>query len=152
MKYKFFLPIFLSVVIGLFFGKIFFDNYKSSSLTVFDEKNKVYMLQIGVYSSTNKMSKAFKDYKKFLYIKLEDGYHLYVGISKDREIASKVKEYYEKSGYSIYVRENILDNKQFLSILGEYDKILNIASLDDIPEIEKIVISNYKEMVLEGET
>ena len=151
MKYKFLVPIALSIVIGLFFGKVFFDNYKGSSLTVFDEKDKVYMLQAGVYSSIDKMSASFKNYKKFLYIESADGYHLYLVVTKSKEIASKIKEYYEKKGYSIYVKETILDNNQFLSVLGEYDKIINITSLDDIPEVEKIVISNYKEMVLKNE-
>lgn len=151
MKYKFLIPITLSIVVGLFFGKVFFDNYNSSSLTVFDEKDKVYMLQIGVYSSKEKMANSFKNYEKLLYISADDGYHLYVGITKTKKNASRIKEYYEKKGYSIYVKENIVDNKQFLSILGEYDKIIDITSEDDIPEVEKIVISNYKEMVLESE-
>lgn len=151
MKYKFLIPITLSVVLGLFFGKIFFDNYETSSLTVFDEKDKVYMLQIGVYSSLDKIKSSFKNYDDYLYISSDDGYHLYVGITKDKEIASKIKELYEKDGYSIYVKENIIDNPSFLSVLGEYDKIINITSLNDIKEIEKIVISNYKEMVLENE-
>lgn len=152
MKYKFLIPIALSIVVGLFFGKIFFENYDSAGLTVFDEKDKIYMLQLGVYSSKDKMEEAFKDYKKYLYISKDDGYHLYVGITKDKEIASKIKEYYEKQGYSIYVKENIINNNSFISILGEYDKIINITSPGDITEIEKIVISNYKEMVLENET
>lgn len=151
MKYKFLIPIALSIIVGLFFGKVFFDNYENSSLTVFDEKDKVYMLQIGVYSSKEKMKTSFKNYEKFLYIGAEDGYHLYVGVTKDKEIASRIKEFYEKHGYSIYIKENILDNKAFLSVLGEYDKIIGITSDDDIAEIEKIVISNYKEMVLESE-
>ena len=152
MKYKFLIPITLSIVIGLFFGKIFFTNYKNSSLTVFDEKDKIYMLQTGVYSNKQNMKKIFKNYEKYLYIKLEDGYHLYLGLTKNKENASKIKEYYEKLGYSIYVKETIIDNKEFTSILGEYDKILNIATENDIKEIEKIIISNYKEMVLNNET
>ncbi len=152
MKYKFLIPITLSIVLGLFFGKIFFDNYKTTSLTVFDEKDKIYMLQTGVYSSKEKMKENFKNYEKYLYIELEDGHHLYLGITKNKEIASKLKEYYKKLGYSIYVKETIIDNQEFLSVLGEYDKILNIATEKDIPEIEKIVISNYKEMVLNNET
>lgn len=152
MKYKFFVPIFLSIIVGLFFGKIFFDNYDNSSITVFDEKDKVYMLQIGIYSSREKMKSNFGDYKKYLYISNDDGYHLYVGITKDKKIASKIKEFYEKNGYSIYVKENILDNSSFLSVLSEYDKIIDITSEDTIDEIEKIVISNYKEMVLEDES
>ena len=149
MKYKFLIPITLSIVIGLFFGKVFFDNYDASTVTVFGEKEKVYMLQIGVYSSIEKMKSSFKDYKKLLSIKGDDGYHLYVGITKNKENASRIKEFYKKNGYSIYIRENIIDNKPFLSVLGEYDKILEIASDDDLMEIEKIVISNYKEMIEE---
>ena len=152
MKYKFLVPILFSIAIGLFFGKIFFDNYDKTSLTVFDEKSKVYMLQVGVYSSKDKMKESFTDYKKLLYIESDDGYHLYVGITKNNQIAKKIKEHYDKKGNNIYVKENIVDNKSFLSILGEYDKIIDIASDNDIEEIEKIVISNYKEMVLENES
>lgn len=152
MKYKFLIPITLSIILGLFFGKIFFDNYKTTSLTVFDEKDKIYMLQTGVYSSKEKMKENFKDYEKYLYIQLEDGYHLYLGITKNKEIASKLKEYYNKLGYSIYVKETIIESQEFLSVLGEYDKILDIATEKDIPEIEKIIVSNYKEMVLNNET
>ena len=152
MKYKFLVPILFSIAIGLFFGKIFFDNYDKTSLTVFDEKSKVYMLQVGVYSSKDKMKESFKDYKKLLYIESDDGYHLYVGITKNNQIAKKIKEHYDKKGNNIYVKENIVDNKSFLSILGEYDKIIDIASDNDIEEIEKIVISNYKERVLENES
>ena len=152
MKYKFLVPIVFSIAIGLFFGKAFFDIYDSSSLTVFDEKDKVYMLQMGVYSSENVMKSSFKDYKKYLYIKSNDGYYLYIGITKNKEIAKRIKELYKKSGYSIYIKENIEDNKSFLSVLSEYDKIIDIASDNDLKEIEKIVISNYKEMVLENES
>lgn len=152
MRYKFLIPIVFSILIGLFFGKIFFDNYDANSLTVFDEKDKVYMLQIGVYSSKAAMEKSFKDYKKLLYIENDDGYHLYVGITKSNQIAKKIKEHYKKKGNSIYVKENIIDNKSFLSVLGEYDKIIDITSDNDLEEIEKIVISNYKEMVLENES
>ncbi len=149
VKYKFLIPILFSIAIGLFFGKTFFDIYDASSITVFDEKDKIYMLQIGVYSTENSMKKSFGNYKKYLYLEEDDGYHLYVGITKSMENAKRIKDLYKKNGYSIYVKETIEDNKSFLSILSEYDKIINIVSSNDIKEIEKIVISNYKEMVLE---
>lgn len=151
MKYNFLIPIFLSIAIGLFFGKAFFDIYDSSSVTVFDEKDKVYMLQIGVYETENQL-KSFKDYKKYLYVKDDKGYHLYIGISKSNEVVNKIKEIYKKEGYSIYVKEKIENNKSFLSILSEYDKIIGALADDDVKEIEKIVISNYKEMVVNNES
>ena len=151
MKYKFLMPIVLSIIIGLFFGKTFFDIYDSSSLTVFDEKDKVYMLKIGTYSTIEEMKSSFKNYKTFLYISNDDGYDLYVGITKSKEIAKRIKELYKKSGYSIYIKESIEDNESFLSLLSEYDKIIDITSDNDIKAIEKIIISNYKEMVLQNE-
>lgn len=145
------MPIVLSIVIGLFFGKTFFDIYDSSSITVFDEKDKIYMLRIGSYSTKEEMQSSFKNYKSFLYIKNDDSYDLYVGITKSKEIAKRIKELYKKYGYSIYIKETIEDNKSFLSLLTEYDKIIDITSDNDVKSIEKIVISNYKEMVLQNE-
>ena len=152
MKYKYLMPIVLSIVIGLFFGKTFFDIYDSTSLTVFDEKDKIYMLKIGSYSTKKEMSRAFKNYKGYLYIENNNAYDLYVAITKNSQIADRVKELYKKNGYSIYIEEKIENNDTFLSILSEYDKIIDIASDEDIKAIEKIVISNYKEMVLNDET
>jgi len=151
MKYKFLMPIILSIVIGLFFGKTFFDIYDSSSMTVFDEKDKIYMLKIGTYTTKEEMKSSFKNYKNFLYINNDGVYDLYVGITKNKEIAKRIKELYKKYGYSIYVKETIEDNDSFLSLLAEYDKIIDIASDNDVKSIEKIVISNYKEMVLQNE-
>lgn len=151
MKYKFLIPIALSIIIGLFFGKVFFDNYDNSSVTVFDEKDKIFMLQYGVYEDENQMKNAFKDYKKYLYIKNDDGIHLYIGITKSSENIQKIKELYEKQGNNIYVKEEIQSNKSFISILKEYDKIINLVSDKDIDEIQRIIISNYKEMVLGNE-
>ena len=71
----------------------------------------------GVYATNRslffkrKHEKNFKNYEKYLYIKLEDGYHLYLGITKNKEIASRLKEYYEKLGYSIYVKETIIESQ-----------------------------------------
>lgn len=151
MKYKFLIPIALSIIIGLFFGKVFFDNYDNSSVTVFDEKDKIFMLQYGVYEDENQMKNAFKDYKKYLYIKNDDGIHLYIGITKSSENIQKIKELYEKQGNNIYVKEEMQSNKSFISVLKEYDKIINLVSDKDIDEIQRIIISNYKEMVLGNE-
>lgn len=151
MKYKFLIPIALSIIIGLFFGKVFFDNYDNSSVTVFDEKDKIFMLQYGVYEDENQMENAFKDYKKYLYIKNDEGIHLYIGITKSSENIQKIKELYEKQGNNIYVKEEMQSNKSFISVLKEYDKIINLVSDKDIDEIQRIIISNYKEMVLGNE-
>lgn len=151
MKYKFLIPITLSIVVGLFFGKVFFDNYNNNSVTVFNEKSKIYMLCIS-YKDKKLMKSSFKNYDSFYYKEKDDRYYLYVGITKSKKNALLIKEYYENKDYNILVEESIISNKKFISILGEYDKIFEITDNNDIENIEKIVIDNYKEMVVENET
>lgn len=150
MRGKFLIPIVLSIVIGFFFGKVFFNNYESSS-NVFNEGEKVYFIQKGVYSSFNDLKKNNSSYDDFLYLEESDGYHYYVGITKNEKNAKKIKEFYEKSNINIYVREKYINNANFVSVVSEYDKLIDVASLNSFVDLQKIVISNYKEMILNGE-
>ena len=65
MKYKFLVPIFLSIVVGLAIGKVFFDSYDNNTTTVFSEKEKIYLLRI-TYKNEKEMKNKFKDYASFL--------------------------------------------------------------------------------------
>lgn len=76
--------------------------------------------------------------------------HLFYKI-KNENIAKKIKEFYEKSNINIYVSEKYINNTSFISTLSEYDKLIDVASLNSFVDLQKIVISNYKEMVLNGE-
>ncbi len=151
MRYKFLVPVFLSIIVGLYFGKVFFDNYNNNSALVFDEKAKIYMLRI-TYKDKKEMRNSFKSYDSFLYKEKDGKYYLYVGITKSKKNAALIKEYYEKKDYNIFVENEIIDNKKFISVLGEYDRIFDITDSNDIENVEKIVVANYKEMVLEDET
>ena len=150
MRGKFLIPIVLSIVIGFFFGKVFFNNYDSSS-SVFNEGEKVYFIQKGVYSELNDLKKNNSSYDDFLYLEESDGYHYYVGITKNEKNAKKIKDFYEKSNINIYVREKYINNANFVSVVSEYDKLIDVASLNSFVDLQKIVISNYKEMILNGE-
>ena len=151
MKIKFLVPITLSIVIGFLIGKVFFNDYNENTLSVFEEGEKVYFVQMGVYSSLEALKSNVKNYKDHLYLEEEDGYHLYVGITKNKKTAENIKVYYESLANNIYIKEKYVSNYSFLNILTEYDKITSIASNgEDLIGIEKIVISNYKEMVVEN--
>lgn len=150
MKLKFLIPIALSIVIGILIGKIFFNEYDNNSISAFYEGEKVYFVQLGVYKDLDGLKSGNENYTDYVYVLEDDGYHLYAGISKKENIANRVKTYYESNGKKIYVKEKNVNNASFLNILTEYDKITTIATNDkDLINIEKIVLSNYKEMVLQ---
>ncbi len=151
MKFKFLVPIVLSIVIGFFIGKVFFNQYDTMGVSSFSDGEKVYFVELGIYSDVNELQSKVKNYDDYLYLKSSDGYHLYAGVTKNKKTADRIKVYYKESFNNIYVREKYVDNYSFLNILAEYDKICLALSNDkDLPSIEKIVISNYKEMILEN--
>lgn len=147
MKYKFLIPIILSIVVGFFIGKTFFNDY-DNTISVFNEGEKLYFIEI----DNSKIKEELNDNEDYLILKEDDTYYLYVGITKNKEIAEKIKVYYEKLENNIYVREKYVDNYSFLNILTEYDKICTAINDDkNLIDIERIVISNYKEMILEDD-
>lgn len=145
MKYRFLIPIFFSVLVGFIFGKIIFNQY-DETMTTFGDGEKLYFIQSGIYSNLESMPKNYNDY---LYIYENNAYHLYLGITKNEKIASRIEGYYNKKGNNIYIKEKFVNNPEFTTLLGEYDKVLELTSQDtDIGVVEKVVIASYKEMVL----
>lgn len=147
MKYKFLMPVILSIVVGFFIGKTFFNDYDNTT-SVFNEGEKLYFVEI----DSSKIRDSLDSNEDYLILKEDDTYYLYAGITKNEEIAKKIKVYYEKLNNNIYVREKYVDNYSFLNILTEYDKIcIAIDDNKNLIDIERIVISNYKEMILEND-
>lgn len=153
MKIKFLIPIIFSIVIGFLLGQVFFSEYNNESLTAFNEGETVYFIQLGVYQNINNIKENLSNYEEFLIELEKDGYHVYAGITKIKKQAERIKVYYESLGNNVYIKERKLTNNPFLNILDEYDKITTIASNDDdLISIERIVLSNYEEMILQDES
>lgn len=144
MKYKFLIPVVLSIVIGFFIGKTFFNDYDNTT-SVFNEGEKLYFIKL----NSVKEDESLDD---FLTLKEDDSYNIYVGITKEESVARKIESYYEKQDNDISIKEKYVDNYSFLNILTEYDKICSAINDDkNLIDIERIVISNYKEMILEDD-
>lgn len=152
MKAKFLVPIGFSVLIGFLLGQIFFNQYDNNSISVFNEGETLYFIDFGKFDNMSILKDKVKNYNDFLVVLESDGYHVYAGISKKKDVANRIKGYYRKIGNNVYIKEKKVANRTFLNILGEYDKITSIASNDkDLLSIEKIVISNYEEMVVSND-
>lgn len=150
MKIKVLIPIFCSVFIGFLLGKLIFNQYDLNSLNTFEEGEKIYFIQINRASSLEEIE-ATQDFNNYLVLQENNIYYLYGGITKNEKIAEKIKDYYGKTSNNVVIQEKNVTNESFLNLVAEYDKITSITTSDkDLISIEKIVISNYKEMILEG--
>ena len=148
MKYKFLLVIIITIGFGAYFGKVVYENHDKELKEAFNEVYNVSFLQIGVYSSKEKMDEQTKNLSNYFYI-IEDGkYKIIVGISKNDKIIEKLKKIYIEKGNEVYVRDYKISNKDFLEKLASFEEILELTT-DELTfiTIEKQIIELYKEMI-----
>ncbi len=146
---KYFWSIILSLVVGIYLGKFTLSQYDDFNVfPVSFNYDTVYFLQQGVYSNENVMKNNMADFEYYIYDVEDDGYHTYVGITKSQDNALKVKEFFKQKGYDIYIKENNINNNNFISILNQYDILLGDASFDAIDSICNQILSSYEELVI----
>ena len=143
MKFKFLIPICFSILIGFLFGKVIFSNYdNSNTLKTFNEGEKVYFIEIASSPSKDSLT-SINSYESYLCLLENDTYYLYGGITRNKDTAEYIKTSYVK----------YINDKTFINLLNEYDKVAKISSnTDDLFTIEKIIISNYKEIILQNDS
>lgn len=148
---KYLVPVALALVAGIFMGIFLIKQYDDVQILnpVFNNSEKLYFLQQGVYSSKESMENNVTKQSNYIYEVIDDKYYVYIGITKDIENAEKLKGYFIDSGYSIYVKEYSVDNEAFLEILSQYDNLLKATdSKDTMKAICSQILAKYEELVL----
>ena len=75
-------------------------------------------------------------------------YYVYIGITKNIDIAEKIKKLYEDKGYKIKIKEMRLKNEEFSHNVSQFDILLKEAkTFDEVLTIEKIILSNYDDLI-----
>jgi uncharacterized protein YneF (UPF0154 family) len=148
---KYLVPVTFALVAGLVMGMFLLKQYDGINLVnpIFNENEKLYFIQQGVYSSKESMENNVTNQINYIYEVIDNKYYAYIGITKSSENMEKLKDYFKDLGYSIYVKEYSIDNKAFNEILGQYDNLLN-ATTDKatIKSICSQVLAKYEELVL----
>lgn len=146
---KYIFPVFTSVVIGTIMAVLLINSYDNKkALTVAKNVQTVYYIQRGVYSNKDSMKENMSEFESYIYNKKEGKYYTYIGMSQNKENAEKLKEYYKKQGYETIIKEKHTDNTNFLTVLSQYDKLLE--STDNTQTINVIcnqILSKYEELV-----
>lgn len=113
----------------------------------FNEANTYYFLQEGVYSSKEILEENIKNMELKVVENQDNKYYVYLGITKDENIAKRLKEIYEKSGYQIYIKEKTLSNDEFYNNVTQFDLLINnTETTKEILTIEEVVLANYEEI------
>lgn len=146
MKIKALVPIFFSILVGFLFGRVIFDNYHKKSVLAFNEGEKVYLVKLASYDSLEEIENS----KSLLVLSNDSSYNLYAGITKQKDNANKIINYYKDSYKDITIDTLYINDLKFLTELKEYDKLVSIVTKkDDLISIESIILANYKEVLNE---
>lgn len=149
MNLKSITPVILCILVGFFMSNFMFKQYDKDTISVLKEKDTVYFLQIGVYSSLENMKENLSNVKTYIYEEKDNLYYAYVGIVKNSENLEKVEGYFKSLNYVIYRKEKKITQKGFLEVLNQYDLMLKeTTDPKSIAPIMEQVISKYEELVL----
>lgn len=149
MKLKNIFPVVLCILIGFFMGTFLFNQYNTKVDSVALTGENLYFIQAGVFSSEDQMKEAMKNTTYYIYTKENNMYYSYIGITKNKKNLEKLQEFYTSIGYDIYVREIFVSNLSFLTVLEQYDLLLNETTDNNVVKsIENQVINKYEELVL----
>ena len=113
--------------------------------------DEYYFLLLGKYSSKEEMEEAGVNLENYVYRKDGINYYMYVGITKNKENAEKMKKYYNSKNIESSIKEFYISNKSFSEAIDNLDNIL-INSDDEvvITEIINQGLNKYEEIILNG--
>ena len=147
MKYKFLIPILLSILLGYLCASFVLINYGDNK-EIYDSK-KIYFIQGGVYNNLDNSKDDFKNINNKLVIVDDNKYYVYLGITYSKKMANKVNKIYKENNINTYIKEISIDNKSFLLELEQYDILLkNSKTKEEIDNILETILATYEEDVL----
>ena len=130
------------MLMGIVFASFLLYKYKSKDKGIVNTET-VYLIQIGAYQNYENVVKVTKTLPNYVIIEEDGTAKIIVGITKDNNNLEKLKQNYE----NIYIREEQIDNKEFLDYLTKYDYLLNETNNSEtIKEINHKVLNKYDEI------
>ena len=77
-----------------------------------------------------------------------DKFYVYLGITKNKKVAEKLKTIYKEKGYPVIIKEKHLENEEFSNNVTQFDLLINATKEEDeILTIEEVVLANYDELI-----
>ena len=140
----------ISIIIGFIIGKFIFMNKDIMILS--KEKDLYYFLQEGVYYDNNILENSMTNIKHKIFERKNEKIHVYVGITKDLEVAEKLINIYSNNNISISIKKKEISNNEFKNNIDQFNLLIKESNdADEILTIEEVVLANYEEVVKKEE-
>lgn len=144
---KYIFTIIISLLVGFLLANFMLKQYEGgkSIIPVFGKSETAYLIQQGVYSSSENMKQNTGDLPYYIYSLIDNMYYVYIGMSLDENNIKKIQSYYDDLGITTIVKTTTLTDNSFIEALRQYDTILTETNdKDTIKEVCKQILSKYE--------
>lgn len=136
----------LLVAIGFLIGQFLFGE-KIELIKKLQRGDTYYFLEEGVYSNYDNIQNSITEYRKIIENK-NNKYHVYIGITRDKNVLEKLKQIYKKDNINVSVKEINLYSQEFKNNVEQFDLLIKqTKDNSQILTIEEVVIANYEEII-----
>ena len=140
------------ILLGYILGYIFFSN-KIELVQKLINKDTYYFIEQGIYYDKEILQNNISKISYKVIDKDKNKYTVYVGITKDREVAEKIKDVYEKNNIKTIIKEKYLSSEEFSNNVDQFDFLIKESkSEDELMTIEEVVLANYEEIIKNNAT
>jgi len=149
IKSSFFVAVIATVFITILVADIFYKKYQEGYKDVFSDTNSLYFLQQGAYNNLDVIKKNCKKLEQYIIVEENDKYYVYVGVTKDKILADKIKATFKEEEIDLYVKEVYINDQTFVNEVEQYDVLLDTSkTMKEINSVMKSVLATYEEIVL----
>ena len=135
----------ISILIGYVIGNILFTNIDFINLN--NKNNKYYLLQEGTYSDNNILNNLESSIKQKIIEKNNNKISIYIGITKNLEVAERLINIYESKNIKLSIVEKYYSNDELENIEQFDNLILSAKDSEEILKIEEVVLASYEEII-----
>lgn len=140
---KYILVVVSAVLIGSVFAVYIFSVSKENTIVAMNVEEKVYIFQLGVFSSLENANLKVSESKSAIVEKVNEFYYVYGAIYSDIYLVSNLKEYYENNNIEYSIKE-IIVSSEFLEELHSYENLLKESGeIEIILRANQIILDKY---------
>lgn len=145
--------ILLAGISGIILGRLTFNKYENLTVeNTIKLDDGVYMLKYGTYDSFDLMINDMSSIERFVYIKENEKYKVYIAISKSMDNINKIKKIYDNKNNNLEIEQVNIDNNEFILNLDEYEKLLDACEDEkSILIVVNQILSCYEKLVSNDE-
>lgn len=138
-----------AVLVGIFIGKFVLNQYDVSvTSTATNIVENLYFIKQGEYQTLEELQSNMGNIQNYIYIKDNNLYKAYLGITKESDNVNKIQNYFQQLGISTTVEQMMVGNSAFLTVLDQYDLMLKSSSENQtISAVCSQVLAKYVEII-----